>query len=611
MKFTTIFMMILMVSIATASTTGIWPTANLNNEKTASVQGSVLNGTFTTGSIASCEMAYQPIVYDLDMDGENEIYVFCNNKIKVYDPDFVLIQEKNVGTLLGSPAISPGVLYIGAVINRSGDENLTYWSFNGTDMIEEETHTKTGFGGGNNVFCPTASFPCYATFENMIEVDFEDRNYCHYENPYVLCYDTANSTGTPTLNYSQGSCDQVYKIIPINTDGGFDEIIMFCGITNAIGFDLIDDDGTQLTNVDLSTSGGFKNGFVVDNNICVISMQVVTTTVTERIYCYNTAGSNVYTYSNSFTQFTEGLLTSAFDRAGSSVNVVVGDYNNDGYKDLFTNSVIFDLQNKVFLKRHHTSGDGASRPANIVVTDIDLDGSLDYIYNYHDTDTIYWAIDGYTNIGPEITQIAWNTGNPMCLNSIMTYTISFDDTEDDDGQIRVDKYGDGNWSSWGSLSGFPTQSVTYDQLGSYTSVIELRDEAGNVDNITHGVIIQTSNCYASGDGGASSSSSSGLIGEDGLECQDFGGFVLCGENAIIDGYTPQNTAGNSRLSFDSSECSDRLGDNYQNNIIPCWVRLLFLDILGKAQAWILGSFILVVIVLILFVAYQIHKSNRR
>ena len=59
-------------------------------------------------------MEYEPLVADINNDGKNEIIIFSNSKLIIFNQSLGLINEKNIGTLVGQPAI----------YNIDNDDNL-------------------------------------------------------------------------------------------------------------------------------------------------------------------------------------------------------------------------------------------------------------------------------------------------------------------------------------------------------------------------------------------------------------------------------------------------------------------------------------------------------
>jgi len=593
---------LLLLSCSVLGASNVWTSSNdavTNNKGFPRITGESLNTNWTTNNIAGCVMEYQPLVYDLNGDSLNEIIVFCGSKIKAYDYQGNLQAEKIIGDLQGSAAIAikDDLSYnIVAVINMTnGNKNLSYFDFNGTLLSLNKSYDVNTVGGGDAAFCPVANNVCSALPESVLSMDIGGDDYfCRLQGGLFECYENSDLTGTVGLNFSHGlTCDYENKFYIVDFDGGDDNIIFSCGrqSTNAHTLKYYDSTGTTIWTKSTSAHNFYSSFIDYYNGYACMLDQSTGGAAPLDLVCYDHAGTNQLSASRN------GVFIWETGLKGIKRNTLMADFNNDGFQDVYTQGGVLNLQN--------FSGallDFADKyNYNVIVSDLNLDGSLDYIVNSGtDFDLV---INEYSNEDPVITLLSYDTGNPVCLGSSIKYTVNFEDVEGDFGQIRVDAYGDGNYTSYGNLGGFPYQSVVYNQLGTYTSLIQLKDESGNFDNITHGVIVQISNCYNSGENGGDSSQST--VGDT----ADIGGFNI--KDGETDGYTPSDRLYNSNNSiyFDSSRCVERYGANWQRMVIPCPVKLLVIDGLDQIQAWVIGSFIFVIIVLIGFMVYLMVKHN--
>jgi len=602
MKLKILFVMLLLLFIPTVfGANELWMSsndANTLNKNNPIVSGSILGSSTTNYTISSCSMTWQPVIRDIDEDGNNDIVVFCNKKIKIYDYTATLQAELIVGDLLGSPAITikDDLSYnIVAVVNNSQNEgNLTYYDYNGTDIWINKTFNASTVGGGTSAFCPVANNVCKATQEAVLEADMGgDTYFCRYITGEIACFQYSNLTGSVFFNESTGlSCAKEHKLYVVDWDGGDDEILFSCGKDGdpyTHTFKYYDSTGSVIWTVANSPYNYFSS-FINndDNEICTFSQNTGGSAPTY-IYCYAHNGS----LTRSITQ--NGLAFNEDTTDGIQYNTVNADYNNDGFKDVFTHFGIFDYVNSEWLVFYD-----ADDIYNTEVVDLNGDGSLDFIKNTGSQ--IDLIISTYTNEAPIITELGYNTGNPICLYSSITYTVGFTDTEEDWSRARIDRYGDGNYTAYGSYAGSPSQTVNYDKLGTYTTVIEIQDVAGNKDNITHGVIVQTSNCYTSGQGGdITTEATRGSSVE-------IGGFIIT--SGTTDGYQRYNTFYNSNNSiyFDAEQCEELYGENWDKMLIPCPVRLMVNQGLDEIKGWVIGSFILVILAIIIFMAYIIMRK---
>lgn len=565
------------------------------------ITGSFRDTNFTSIDLGNCGMDYQPLAKDLDEDGETDLILFCGTKIKIYDSSGTLQEEKIIGSLKGSPriAIKDDFSYnIVAVVNTSQNEgNLTYLDFNGTAITITKTYNASTVGGGTSSFCPTSESVCSALNEGVLQADIGGTEYyCELTADRVLCYDTIYLNNSAYINFTHGlGLFKENKLYVVNWDGGDDNFIVSGG-SNGFPylhyFNYYDSTGSEIWT---KTTGNFNyyNSFIDDvlEAVCTASQSSDAGTPFG-IACYNHVGTAIY------SQTTNANFLPYDGGQGIIYNTLIAYYNDDTLKDLFTPAGIVEYTNDgiTILEEYPTE------IKNTLIFDLDGDGSLDYIKNTGSN--IYLMLSNYTNLPPEIDSLSYSTGNPVCLYSSITFEIDFFDNEDESGKIKIDRYGDGNYTEWGSLSITPSQSVTYNQLGTYTTVIILEDESGNRDNITYGVTVQTSNCYNTGQGGDTTTTAT--TGET----TDIGGFIIKGGD--IDGYQRDRSLydSNNSIYFDESQCIELYGDNWDRMIIPCPVRLMVKQGLNEIKGWVIGSFILVILALIIFIGYLMIKHKK-
>ena len=62
-------------------------------------------------------MDFQPLADDINNDGYNEIIIFSDDFLKIFDYELNLIDEKFVGNTLGQPTIFSGSIIFNSRIN--------------------------------------------------------------------------------------------------------------------------------------------------------------------------------------------------------------------------------------------------------------------------------------------------------------------------------------------------------------------------------------------------------------------------------------------------------------------------------------------------------------
>jgi len=604
MKKFMIFILIFIIMLFGVNGTSFqWTTNDFNNHNNAQPTGSsLINNSWTNFTFSNCNLQTQPIVYNYLSDSVNYITVYCSNsgKTKVFDSGGNLIDELIIGVLQDNlQIVTDATRRLVGVYNISGDINITYIEFNGTDLKIDETFNNSLYGGGNTVLCPSASYPCFSGEQTQIEVDiFQDGTpeFCSFlqdgTKGEVVCYPTGYHNQTPVLNHTTLDVHGFRKLFSLNSDGGDSEIYATYTNIQRVYTDAIDSTGTLLWRGDLlnGIAGASKGAsFLYGSQICVLNYETIGVTHS-KLECYEFSGT--ITQTQAWTNFDYELNTF----------ITSFDFTNDGNKEVLISGQIMDISSSSIISLSPNKKLGLCK-YNLAI-DINNDGSIDY-FDCSGTDNIFY-INGYTNQAPVITSYSYNTGNPICLFSSIDYEVYFTDSEGDLGKVRIDRYGDGNFSGYGDNAGFPSQFVTYEKLGTFTSIIELTDTNNNVVTTTHGVIVQTSNCYTSGEGSGKSTTSSNASE---IICTG----IFCHQQGVIDGYTSNMDIYNSSNSIyiDEQRCINSYGTNYKQMFIPCFVRLTFVDVVEQLETWIIGSFIAVIIVLIVFFLYMIMKHKNR
>ena len=586
-----IMFILILISMPCMGATSSWPQENYDTDNWGRLYGSSIADNFQMIKNISCSSVYQPLIYDIDSDDKQEIILWCNDRIKIYSNDGTLLKEEITGEIKGNPAIDPLNNQIVAVIGT----NLTKYIFDGSILTKTFSENNNYWGGGESVMCSGDCFSSKSGF--VVSTGLYGNNddfYCYLNNVTtddynnLLCFDSGYQNNTPTINITLKNCKDSFKLYGINWDGGHREFLATCFNSSSFYGHVyyLDSSGNEIWTKTTPPNIIYLDSFISDTEICTISLSALN----NYIECWDISGTQTYSVSLPIYPLEKNTL------GGYNPNTVFADYNNDGYRDVYYSYGILDFHNEELITEQRS---------NIKIpVDFTKDGSLDQILVF-DSYVELWQ-NSYTNLCPEITQLKWNTGNPICLNSYVTYTISFDDIEEDWGQIAIDIYGNGNYTDFSSLSGFPTLSVQYEQLGTYVSNILLKDSSGNQANVSHGVIIQLENCNS---GGVSGSSTTEIIDSDSSSWELFGFVVSDGD---IDGYQRDESLYNSTSStyFDDSRCIEEFGVNWKRDVIPCPFKLAVIDLLDIAKNWVLGSFILVVIALIIFTIYMIWKMKK-
>lgn len=142
--------------------------------------------------------------------------------------------------------------------------------------------------------------------------------------------------------------------------------------------------------------------------------------------------------------------------------------------------------------------------------DYQMSGTLDIIGIDFGADFIYYD-DAYTNQNAEITSIYWDTGNPVCLNEIVTFTVGVDDIEGNEGNCFIDEqYGNGTSVATHANTTFnyvpQDLSMNYyaDGLGTFILEFNCKDQYHDVfdERIYTIVVSNSTGCNYKGQGGS-------------------------------------------------------------------------------------------------------------
>ena len=120
------------------------------------------NGYFSKSAINSIlynsyGTEFQPMIADIDNNGQNEIVVFSNNSLIVLNKSLALIAQKQVGNLRGQFDIenmdNDAFIEIIAVINNSDKDNFTIFEFNGSSFKIETSFDISSQNGFQDIRC--------------------------------------------------------------------------------------------------------------------------------------------------------------------------------------------------------------------------------------------------------------------------------------------------------------------------------------------------------------------------------------------------------------------------------------------------------------------------
>ena len=134
-----------------------WQSYNKDNKLSAIQSGTSAFDIGYTSKTINNGSNYQILSADIDADLQNEIIIFSNDYLMIFDNNLDLIAQKQVGNLRGQPDIinydDDNFLEIIAVLQNNENDNYTVIEYNGTSFNIEQSFDVTGQGGYQNIKC--------------------------------------------------------------------------------------------------------------------------------------------------------------------------------------------------------------------------------------------------------------------------------------------------------------------------------------------------------------------------------------------------------------------------------------------------------------------------
>lgn len=349
---------------------------------------------------------FQPMVADVDNNGENEIVVFSNNSLILFNKSLNIIAQKQVGNLRGQFDVEnmdgDAYLEIIAVVNSSNKDNFTIFEFNGTGFKIETIFDVTSQNGYQDIKCIDFDK------DNSAECIFRDYN--GIAHSYQMNA-TSQSDDELNVNISDRE-DNVYgssvNIAPsfadFDRDGDLDSLFWFND-----NFIIIDSNKNVALNADVGTLSSMLQNepallgakFVNldkagDYEIAAVyrhDYQKGPSLKTDiNISLFNSKGKPIFSriidFYNVNPCLNENGNTNCF---GIGSDLIVYDYNKDGFDDIGiyaegTSSSpfgafikFFDRNGNEIASNKAEHGEGKSIPQSVTLADIDGDGNSDLI----------------------------------------------------------------------------------------------------------------------------------------------------------------------------------------------------------------------------------------
>lgn len=227
----------------------------------------------------------------------------------------------------------------------------------------------------------------------------------------------------------------------------------------------------------------------------------------------------VGTASDKSTPFSKGIFADFGGSEGFEFSYMGGIWTTEGNLAIQLGDYNNDCKNTYW----------KSDKNNIIIGDITNNGLNDYIIesNCNGGEKISLFSFNYTNINAEIVQpLYYNTGNPVCVNNNVEFSLRYDDVENDYVRLVSDCYGDNNTVNGtfykngvfdgDSYIGIAYINCYYNETENYNAKFYLHDLIHNTDLtqfVSYTVTVTNSEfCNSEGEGSGSSESEIGVSG---------------------------------------------------------------------------------------------------
>lgn len=226
--------------------------------------------------------------------------------------------------------------------------------------------------------------------------------------------------------------------------------------------------------------------------------------------------------------------------------------------------------------------------------DVDKDGLIEAIVQNSTSLVLLYQTNYTPNQEPAISGFCYNTGEPICYNHNITYTVNYTDAENDEIAMRVDCRGFGNYTPWSSFSTNPSVTCQYDWLGNFNTEICITDilhYPTNADCEIHEVNVAYTNCYETGQNG---------------DCEGIAETIEYNIFGIRRSQFNKTITYKSQYGFDWDRCSNW---TFMHGFCPFWIWTLAL--LQITWDWIFANFWLFLIALLLIIIIAFIKRSMR
>ena len=386
-----------------------WTSFNKHQLSYGAVSG---NGYFSKSDINniiynSSGTQFQPMIADIDNNGYNEIVVFSNNSLMLFNKSLTVIAQKQVGSLRGQFDIenmdNDAFIEIIAVVNNSNKDNFTIFEFNGSDFKIETSFDVSSQNGYQDIRC--------LDFDknNAKECIFRDFNgivHSYKINSTSQLDDKLNVNISDLADNVYGSkINMAPSFVDFDSDNDLDALFWFND-----NFIVVDSNKNIILNADVGTLNSFIASeptflglkFVnldkaADYEIAVAyrndnpNLLDMRTEINFRLF--NSNGKAIF--SKIFDFYTSNCGSVYHEKLclGRGSDLFVYDYNKDGFDDIGiylegtydstygTLIKFFDRNGDEIASNKVKFGEGSSNAQSVTLADIDNDGDSELVLN--------------------------------------------------------------------------------------------------------------------------------------------------------------------------------------------------------------------------------------
>ena len=512
----------------------------------------------------------QPLVLDIDSDGDADVITESGNYIKIYNSQMSLVDELSIGETFLSPPVSPNgtTFMFNTVSNNNWVKNYLY-EYNGS-RFKNICNLTYGIAYGASI--TQAGITCKGDYCYWLDGSTSQAGTKLNKIEWASCTNTSSFViNAEPVDYSTPA------ISDIDQDGS-DEIV-FLSDANGDGFDtgfsIYDTNGAGIpflqTNIDGLGSNAVWNSPLIHNlegggggggggYSEIIVSYIETGNLTIKAYDYLGAEQRTYSREQHQVSYPGGLTISDMGATNEYVCAlgyssgfvpritcldyefgVIGEWNfgavdgiayprgsmssydadGDGIDELVTSFGIINSDGNLLVETTGYAGYWFS------IADVNGDEELELVgSNGTATRIIYSA---YNNSVPVFNQFNYDTGNPVCNGTgNMTFYASesaedyTNDNDEDTERINVTLPNGTSYVGAYHLSNPSVQVPVPAEVGTYTLSIYLQDDANDGDfsqRLDYTLITSSASliCNSIGESGGSSGVESDVAADGALD----------------------------------------------------------------------------------------------